>query len=48
MRPPHEKDKVAPTLGTKGSIAVQVHGGNGARQPGRTCRRQNIRIKRLG
>lgn len=42
----YDKDKVAELLGKEGSIAVQVHGGNGWPK-GAKCRWRNIRIKPL-
>ena len=41
-----DREKIAQTLGTKGSIAVQVHGGGGWPK-GAKCRWRNIRIKEL-
>jgi len=43
----YDKEKVAQTLGAKGSIAVQVHGGKGAWPEGAKCRWRNIRVKEL-
>ncbi len=44
--PGYDKEKVAATLGTEGSIAVQVHGGKGWPK-GAFCRWKNIKIKPL-
>ena len=41
-----DREKITQTLGTKGSIAVQVHGG-GSWPKGAKCRWRNIRIKEL-
>ena len=41
-----DREKITQTLGTKGSIAVQVHGGGGWPK-GAKCRWRNIRIKEL-
>ena len=42
----YDKENVAQTLGRKGSIAVQVHGGTGWPK-GSACRWRNIRVKPL-
>ena len=44
--PNYDKDKVAETLGPKGSIAVQVHGGK-SWPDGAKCRWKNIKVKEL-
>ncbi len=44
--PGFDRDKVAGTLGSEGSIAVQVHGGGGWPK-GAKCHWRNIRIKAL-
>ncbi len=41
-----DREKISQTLGAKGSIAVQVHGGGGWPK-GAKCRWRNIRIKEL-
>ncbi len=46
VSPDYDKEKTASTLGTEGSIAVQVHGGNGWPK-GATCQWKNIKIKPL-
>lgn len=46
-QPGYDKDRVARELGDEGSIAVQVHGGQGAWPVGAKCRWKNIRIKPL-
>ena len=43
----HKKDEVAKELGAEASIAVQVHGGQGAWPKGAKCRWKNIRVKPL-
>jgi len=45
--PGFHRDKVQDTLGTEGSIAVQVHGGKGWPK-GAFCRWRNIKLKPLG
>lgn len=45
--PQYDKDKTLQTLGTEGSIAVQVHGGKSAWARGALCRWRKIRIKPL-
>jgi 3-keto-disaccharide hydrolase len=45
--PQYDREKLLQTIGTEGSIAVQVHGGKGAWAPGAKCRWRNIRIKPL-
>ncbi len=42
----YDKEKVATTFGTEGSIAVQVHGGTGWPK-GAFCRWKNIKVKPL-
>ena len=44
--PQYDRQKVVDTLGTKGSIAVQVHGGKSWPE-GAKCRWKSIRIKPL-
>lgn len=43
----YDKDRVAKELTAEGSVAVQVHGGQGAWPKGAKCRWKNIRIKPL-
>jgi hypothetical protein len=43
----YDKENVAKELGDEGSIAVQIHGGQGAWPVGAKCRWKNIRIKEL-
>jgi hypothetical protein len=45
--PGYNKAEVAKTLGDRGSIAVQVHGGSGAWPKGAKCRWKNIKIREL-
>lgn len=45
--PQYDREKLLQSIGTEGSIAVQVHGGKGAWAPGAKCRWRNIRIKPL-
>ncbi len=45
--PRYDKEKVAATLGSEGSIAVQVHGGTGAWPKGAKCRWKNVKIREL-
>lgn len=45
--PGYDKDHVFSRLGRKGSIGLQVHGGNKAWPAGGLCRFRNIRIKEL-
>jgi hypothetical protein len=42
----YEKEAVAKTLGDRGSIAVQVHGG-GSYPAGAKCRWRDIRVREL-
>ncbi|MEX2561179.1 MAG: family 16 glycoside hydrolase, partial [Pirellulales bacterium] len=44
--PNYDKTQVAETLGSEGSIAVQVHGGTGWPK-GAKCRWKNIKIRHL-
>jgi hypothetical protein len=43
----YDKEAVAKTLGEKGHIAVQVHGGKGRCPVGARCRWRNIRVREL-
>lgn len=45
--PRYDKAKVAETLGSEGSVAVQVHGGTSAWPKGAKCRWKNIKIREL-
>jgi hypothetical protein len=42
----YDREKVAKLLGERGSIALQVHGGD-SYPPGARCRYRNIRIREL-
>jgi hypothetical protein len=43
----YDREGVLKTLGSEGSVAVQVHGGKGAWPAGAKCRWKNLRVKPL-